>query len=129
MAKLRHLALVVRDLEATAKFYEENFEMKRVLGSKAAIYLSDGLMNLAILSYDAVNKPGAQTADGRLGLHHFGFRVEDMKATQERLESSGARYCYDFGNPDSMNFERKFLDPEGTMFDISEKGWFGALDE
>jgi len=25
-----------------------------------------------------------------------------------------------------MNFERKFTDPEGILFDISEKGWFGA---
>jgi hypothetical protein len=28
-----------------------------------------------------------------------------------------------------MNFERKFLDPEGSLFDISEKAWYGALDE
>ncbi len=28
-----------------------------------------------------------------------------------------------------MNFERKFTDPEGILFDISEKGWYGALDE
>jgi hypothetical protein len=28
-----------------------------------------------------------------------------------------------------MNFERKFTDPGGILFDISEKGWFGALAE
>ena len=35
----------------------------------------------------------------------------------------------DFGDPNGMNFERKFTDPEGILFDISEKGWYGALGE
>jgi catechol 2,3-dioxygenase-like lactoylglutathione lyase family enzyme len=130
MGKLRHLAIVVKDLETSCRFYETCFDMKRVFSAgNFAAYLSDGVMNLAILSYDAVNRPGAPTADGRLGIHHFGFLVDDLKESQALIEASGGQYAFDFGDPKGMNFERKFTDPEGILFDISEKGWFGALAE
>ena len=130
MGKLRHVAVVVRDLEAATQFYEKIFDMKRAFEVKnTAVYLSDGVMNLALLNYDTVNRPGSKTADGRVGIHHLGFRVEDMKATQAQIEEAGGQYCFDLGDPDGMNFERKFRDPEGAIFDISEKGWYGALDE
>jgi catechol 2,3-dioxygenase-like lactoylglutathione lyase family enzyme len=130
MAKLRHLAIVVKDLEASARFYEKIFDMKRAFVAEGrAIYLSDGVMNLALLAYNTTNRPGAQTADGRHGIHHFGFRVEDFKATEAMIAAEGGTYCFDLGDPNGMNYERKFTDPEGILFDISEKGWYGALDE
>ncbi|HXQ52647.1 MAG TPA: VOC family protein [Stellaceae bacterium] len=130
MAKLRHVAVVVRDLETATRFYERIFDMKRAHEVKnTAIYLTDGVMNLALLNYDVVNRPGSKTADGRVGIHHLGFRVADMKATQAEIEANGGQYAFDLGDPNGMNFERKFLDPEGMIFDISEKGWYGALDE
>jgi catechol 2,3-dioxygenase-like lactoylglutathione lyase family enzyme len=130
MAKLRHVAVVVRDLEKATRFYEQIFDMKRAFEVKnTAVYLTDGTMNLALLNYDVVNRAGSKTADGRVGIHHLGFRVEDMKEVQAQIEAMGGTYAFDLGNPDGMNFERKFLDPEGMIFDISEKGWYGALDE
>ncbi len=130
MGKLCHLAIVVKDLEASCRFYEKCFDMKRAFqAGHAAVYLTDGTMNLALLSYDSVNRPGSPTADGRLGIHHFGFLVDDLKESQALVEAAGAQYAFDFGDPKGMNFERKFHDPEGNLFDISEKGWFGALAE
>ncbi|HEV8016764.1 MAG TPA: VOC family protein [Stellaceae bacterium] len=130
MGKLRHLAIVVKDLEASCRFYETCFDMKRAFtAGNMAVYLTDGVMNLAVLNYATVNRPGAATADGRLGIHHFGFRVDDLAESQARIEAAGGQYCFDFGDPKGMNFERKFTDPEGILFDISEKGWFGAVDE
>jgi predicted enzyme related to lactoylglutathione lyase len=129
MAKLRHVAVVVRDLEAAARFYEEAFEMKRAFTVEgAAVYLSDGIMNLALLQDKATNS-GASNNGLTHGTHHFGFRVEDLKASQERIEARGGKFFFDLGDPAGMNFERKFKDPEGIVFDISEKGWYGAFDE
>ena len=130
MGKLRHLAIVVKDLEASCRFYEKCFDMKRAFqAGNHAVYLTDGLMNLAVLSYDSVNRPGSPTADGRMGIHHFGFLVDDLKESQARVEAAGAQYAMDFGDPKGLNFERKFTDPEGNLFDISEMGWYGALAE
>lgn len=130
MAKLRHLALVVHDLARATKFYEQLFDMKVAFEVKdRAIYLTDGVMNLALLDYKTVNRPGSQTADGRHGIHHFGFRVADLKESEAAIQAAGGSYCFDLGDPNGMNYERKFTDPEGILFDISDKGWYGALDE
>jgi catechol 2,3-dioxygenase-like lactoylglutathione lyase family enzyme len=130
MGKLRHLAIVVKDLEASCRFYEKCFDMKRAFqAGHHAVYLTDGVMNLAVLSYDSVNRPGSVTADGRMGIHHFGFVVDDLKESQAVIEEAGGQYALDFGDPNGMNFERKFTDPEGILFDISEKGWYGAFAE
>jgi catechol 2,3-dioxygenase-like lactoylglutathione lyase family enzyme len=128
MAKLRHVALVVKDLEASARFYEQVFEMTRAHEHKgAAVYLSDGVMNLALIQ----EKPAADGKPRSLGhgTNHFGFKVDDLAAFQSRIETAGGSYFYEFGDPRGLNYERKFKDPEGIVFDISEKGWYGASGE
>jgi catechol 2,3-dioxygenase-like lactoylglutathione lyase family enzyme len=128
MAKLRHLALVVNDLEASARFYETVFEMSRAFEEPGkAVYLSDGLMNLALLS-SAIATPDDQRKMTH-GTHHFGFRVDDLATVETSLAAAGATYSHDFGKPEGMNYERKWRDPEGILFDVSEKGWYGAFDE
>jgi catechol 2,3-dioxygenase-like lactoylglutathione lyase family enzyme len=129
MAKLRHLAVVVDDLESSATFYEKIFEMTRAYEAKGrAIYLTDGLVNLALLSSANKPSPGATEANAH-GISHFGFRVPDFASVEAALTEAGATYAYDLGDPNGMNYERKWRDPEGILFDVSEKGWYGALDE
>jgi catechol 2,3-dioxygenase-like lactoylglutathione lyase family enzyme len=129
MAKLRHLAIVVNDLEASASFYEKIFDMTRAYESKGrAIYLTDGVMNLAILS-SANTRSGRKDGVPEHGVSHFGFCVADFTSVEAALTEAGATYAYDLGDPAGMNYERKWRDPEGILFDVSEKGWYGALDE
>ena len=129
MAKLRHLALVVNDLEASACFYEKIFGMTRAFESTGrAIYLTDGLMNLAILSGANTSSGGTSDAPNH-GVSHFGFCVDDFTSIESALAAAGATYAYDLGDPEGMNYERKWRDPEGILFDVSEKGWYGAFDE
>ena len=129
MAKLRHLAIVVNDLEASASFYEKIFDMTRAYESKGrAIYLTDGLMNLALLS-SANTRSGGSDGVPTHGVSHFGFCVPDFAPVEAALTEAGATYAYDLGDPAGMNYERKWRDPEGILFDVSEKGWYGAFDE
>jgi catechol 2,3-dioxygenase-like lactoylglutathione lyase family enzyme len=129
MAKLRHIAIVVNDLEASARFYESIFEMTRAYDVPGrAIYLTDGLMNLALLS-SANAKPDEQGKSTGHGTHHFGFRVDDFATVEAALAKAGATYAYELGDPAGMNYERKWRDPEGILFDVSEQGWYGAFDE
>src|SRR5690349_6448771 len=108
MAKLRHIAITVDDMERTAQFYEQAFEMKRVRQSPVAIMLSDGLMSLAIIHSENVN------AEGRKGLHHIGFLVEDMESGSARVEESGAVYHGQIkGIGAGPKEERKYRDPNG----------------
>lgn len=131
MARLRHFAVVVRDLEKAAKFYEGVFELKRVgaetLDFASAVYLSDGVINLALLTYRGERGSGLKDAKNFVGAHHFGFQVDDLAATQDRIEAAGGSFFFDLGNDqEKENFERKFKDPDGIIFDISHKGWLGA---
>ena len=41
MAKLRRIAICVKDLEASAQFYEQIFEMTRAFEAKGRAHLSD----------------------------------------------------------------------------------------
>jgi catechol 2,3-dioxygenase-like lactoylglutathione lyase family enzyme len=129
MAKLRHLALVVNDLEASAGFYERIFDLKRVYESTGrAIYLTDGLMNLALLS-SANTSSGSAIGAQASGISHFGFRIADFASVEVALAAAGATFSHDLGDPNGMNYERKWRDPEGILFDVSEKGWYGACEE
>ena len=114
MAKLRHIAITVDDMEKTAQFYEQAFEMKRVRQSDVAIMLSDGLMSLAIIHTGNVN------AEGRRGLHHIGFLVDDMDKGAAQVEESGAQYHGQIkGIGAGPQEERKYRDPNGIYFDVA----------
>src|SRR5438045_9702055 len=90
-ARLRHFAIVVKDLQKAARFYESVFELKRVgeetLEFAAAVYLSDGVINLALLNYKGERGSGLANAKDFVGAHHFGFQVDDLAATQQRIEA------------------------------------------
>ena len=114
MAKLRHIAIAVPDIQATAKFYETSVGMQRVRESNVAVMLSDGVVSLAII--DSVNNPNAEN---RAGLHHMGFLVEDLSASAQQVEENGAKYFSQIkGIGDGPQSERKYRDPNGIDFDI-----------
>jgi predicted enzyme related to lactoylglutathione lyase len=131
MARLRHFAIVVRDLEKAAAFYERVFDLKRVgqeeLDFAAGIYLTDGVINLALLKYKGERGSGLSDAKNFVGSHHFGFQVDDLAETQKKIEAAGGKFFFDLGDDaEKENFERKFKDPDGIIFDISKKGWIGT---
>jgi len=131
MAELRHFAIVVRDQERSAKFYEEAFGLKRVghedLGWSSAIYMSDGTVNLALLNFTGSKGSGRPDMKDFVGAHHFGFIVDDVAETQKRVEAAGGKFFMDLGDDaEKENFARKFQDPDGIIIDISRKGWTGS---
>lgn len=116
MAKLRHVAMVVEEMEKTAQFYEQSFGMKRVRETATAIGLSDGVVSLVIIHPSNVNMKG----ESRRGLHHLGFLIDDMEEVSTTVEANGAKYHGEIlGAGRGPMTERKYLDPNGHMFDIT----------
>jgi catechol 2,3-dioxygenase-like lactoylglutathione lyase family enzyme len=131
MGKLRHIAIAVADTDATARFYEQAFGMKRGRESVSSVMLSDGVISLAIL-----NNKTSHEALGHEGLHHFGFIAEDVEQAAASAERSGAVYADSdenvvkrFANRGQMQdgklteaaqkqAQRKYVDPNGVKFDI-----------
>ncbi len=120
MAKLRHIALAVKDLQESAKFYEQSFGFTRVRESDVAVMMTDGLMSIALLHLPTNNNT-APDDRGRefIGVHHIGFQVDDLDATSDAIEANGGVYHGQIANvgrgPES---ERKYRDPDGVIFDI-----------
>jgi catechol 2,3-dioxygenase-like lactoylglutathione lyase family enzyme len=118
MARIRHIALLTKDTEKLAKFYQASFGLKEVARSGEAgehgkaIYLSDGHINLAILP--ARNR--------REGIYHFGVEVDDVKGAAQTALAAGATGGTAELPKDGRFAETFVLDPVGTRVDLS-LGW------
>src|ERR1700756_937840 len=121
MAKLRHIAIIVPDPEAAAKFFEQAFDMKRAGTARRGIYMSDGVMNVALLKKEDDKE--------RIGLYHFGMWVDDLDVAEKKVLDAGGSYLT--GRPTSPNsyYEAKYKDPLGILFDLTHNGWVGATKE
>jgi catechol 2,3-dioxygenase-like lactoylglutathione lyase family enzyme len=126
-ARIRHIALSVKDIDATADFYEKAFGLKRSRKSEGPtayrVYMSDGEINLALLQYKSEVGSGIKNPREFVGIHHFGFQCDDLEQQQKQIEKAGGAFFFDLGDPDDDDFERKFKDPNGIIFDINWKGW------
>ena len=127
MARIRHIALVVKDLEQTANFYQKALGLSRSEISEGPtarrIYMSDGEINLALLQYKSEVGSGLKDPQDFVGIHHFGFQVDDLKGGQAAIENAGGEFFFDLGEEGEEGFERKFKDPNGIIFDINDTGW------
>ena len=126
MAKIRHIAIQVPDLEKAAAFYESVFELKRVGKVEApignAISLSDGVVNFTLLQFPEGTK-GSKGGPDWAGLHHFGFIVDDEKATGEKIKSLGGEFFMQLPQYPGVDAEMKYKDMNGIVFDVSEHDW------
>jgi catechol 2,3-dioxygenase-like lactoylglutathione lyase family enzyme len=134
MPKLRHVALTTHDVEKTAKFYIEVFGMKEMgkINDPGTVgcFLSDGEINLAILSFKNDQAAGIERGKAFTGIHHIGFEVEDMTAIQDKLATAGATRRRDVEQALGVvegarkhNVEVKYTGADGVMLDVSETGW------
>jgi hypothetical protein len=105
------------------------FGMKKVGEVDASfvlgVYLSDGVINLAILKFKEDRMAGPLGKD-HVGIHHFGFWVDDIKDAAGSLERAGGKYFAGEAKEDNSFYEVKYMDPNGIMIDITANGWGGA---
>ena len=130
MAKLRHIALSVPDPHKSAKFYSEAFGMEIVGEANSAtatgVYLSDGTVSLALLKY-RTDAPAGPRGKDFVGLHHIGFLCDDLDEQSLAVEKSGATIFQDVAPGKTTGYyEKKYIDPDGIIFDITHSGWKGA---
>jgi catechol 2,3-dioxygenase-like lactoylglutathione lyase family enzyme len=144
MARIKHIALVTDDPAKTAEFYKQQFGLTELYrmpddtGSKG-VWLSDGYIYFAILKY---GDPGApklgpgQSSDLR-GIHHIGFQVDDLEATEQALKAANVapvpmerprdRQPTPMARPTSRAVNLKYLGPDAVQFDVRQSGWDEAI--
>ena len=125
--KLRHIAISVPDARKAAEFYEEAFGLKRVSESGIAVRLSDGVVNLTLLSFPTDADAGDERGKDFVGLHHMGVWVDDLAEAGERIKKAGGTFhSMEDATAPIENAEHKYRDPYGVVIDVSTRGWHGA---
>ena len=139
MAKLKHIVIATQNPEGTANFYKDVFELESIgrIESEDAegYYLSDGNVNLAILRYKNDTAAGEELGTEFSGIHHIGFQVDDMEATDSKLRKANSLPREKINDSlkagkskghGGRNVELKYTGPDGALIDISRDGWVGT---
>src|SRR5207253_5815068 len=100
------------------------------------LYLPAGHLHRPILTFKPDAVPGVERGKDWSGLHHFGFQVDNMDETAERLTAAGSpkrddvNHALELGHNAERryggNVEVKYSGPDGIMVDGSESGWVGT---
>ena len=126
--RIRHVALSVKDPWETAEFYKQAVGLQEVMeldGPLAeGVFLSDGVVNLAILHFKS-DEAAQGTGKDFVGIHHIGFWVDDVVEQGKIARNTGATWI--MGDPNNPNgYEVKHTDLDGIIFDIAAHGWVGS---
>src|SRR6476659_9647356 len=121
--RIRHLGIVVQDLETTAEFYENVLGFTRLGDIRTpghypgkAIDLSDGEVNYSLLCPDEQVKTSEWT-QGTLGPNHIGVEIEDTAGAAAALKE----YGIDIYGEDKEQWPPrffKFKDLDGVEIDV-----------
>jgi len=130
--KLRHIAITVPDPWKAAEFYMKSFGLTKVGETDSSlargIYLSDGVVNIALLNYKSDEAAGEDRGKQYYGLHHLGFWVDDIHQARADVEGAGGRYWMgEVPVQGNTFYEVKYRDPNGVVIDLSDHGWGGAM--
>jgi catechol 2,3-dioxygenase-like lactoylglutathione lyase family enzyme len=127
--EIKHIAMMVKDEEESASFYESVFGFRRV-GARdggdtfpvTAIDITDGHVMLTLIRPTADADRYREWTYETWGVNHFGIVVDDLAETSERLRAAGVEV------PDEpIEFEGqmllKFFDPNGSEIDVVDGTW------
>jgi catechol 2,3-dioxygenase-like lactoylglutathione lyase family enzyme len=128
--KLRHIAIETRDPEKTAEFYKKAFGMEEVGRTDSpiakGIYISDGVINVAILDFHD-DQLGLGSTKTHVGLHHLGFVVDNLDESSRLLEAElGSECLRERPTAPTSFFEVKHRGPDGVVVDTTEHPWVGT---
>jgi lactoylglutathione lyase len=122
MSRIVHLALKVEDLERTTEFYQKVFGFKEMNTEKVrdhtSRHLSDGVIDVALIRYDAGTESAESQAAGEGPcIHHFAVEVDNVDAATKQIRSFGCEIISDPGV-----IPVKFRAPGGTVCELVPKG-------
>lgn len=126
LSKVDQIGIVVKDIEATMKFYEKMFGIESVPTIEFEIdfaKLRIGMLQLGELQIELIQVLEGESIHSKFleergeGLHHLGFFVEDVEKELARLEKHGIKVLK---RGEAFGVKFVYLDTEKTLGVILE---------
>ncbi len=119
--KTVHIALKVKDLESSTRFYEDVFGFRKVTthdggNGHVSRHLTDGTIDLALVVYESENAKEATLSGPGPCIHHSGAEVDDIKVAAEKIKKLGGEIF----SPLNAGVV-KFRAPDGTIAELVQK--------
>src|SRR5262249_22630374 len=93
MPRIVHIAIRVDDLDKATKFYENVFGFRETGTGYArghvSRHLTDGNIDLALMTYDSEDVEEAQLSGPGPCIHHWGIEVEDRDTYVAKIKANG----------------------------------------
>jgi len=117
-AHLSYLAIISERPDTLADFYQTYFGLN-VLGRSPAgdVSMTDGFFNLTFLK----RRPDLGEADDRLGPHHLGLAVDDIREVEARLREFAPDAELREESGDLQHGEYRTFDPNGYPVSLSPR--------
>ena len=109
--KVRHVAVMTKNREKMAEFYEKVFGLEPKRGFGGAIYMSDGDVNIALIE--------VKREEQKEGINHYGFEVEDLEQIKANLKAAG--YPAEIDSKSDKDSDHRIQDPDGRWVDLEVK--------
>ena len=148
MKGISHVAIGVREMEQSLPFYRDLLGLEVMLDTveklgtgrdgrerkRRAVYMRWGRgpqAGFLVLSQTLEREPsGAPLRLDQVGLHHFSFWVDDLRARAEKLTAAGIKFLIQPYEADTLAYgEGKggkvltclFEDPDGTILQFDQR--------
>jgi methylmalonyl-CoA/ethylmalonyl-CoA epimerase len=119
--EIDHVAIVVRDLEATLRLYTRTLGFKQVYreiigdqGVEAVGLEAGGSFVELLLPLDEHSPIARYRGDAATKLHHTAYRVADIEATLAELKARGVRLIDEHARRGAHGSLIAFLHPKAT---------------
>lgn len=125
--KLDHINLTVRDLQQSIEWYSKVFGFRKVeqgIGTRgqpwAIVALDDSMIVMG--EYKDLKPANTESVESQHRIYHFGIRVSDQKAWEEKLKTFQLRLNY--GGVVEYPFSKSYYisDPSGHEIEVSYSG-------
>jgi lactoylglutathione lyase len=119
--KIVHIALKVKDMESSTKFYQDVFGFREVAthrssnGGHVSRHMTDGAIDRALMVYDSEDAPEAQLSGAGPCIHHWGAEVDDIKEAAAKIKALGGEIM----SPLDAGVV-KFRAPDGTIAELCQ---------